>query len=819
MKTGLQHKTKKPLTEIIIFSLVIMVCAVNASQAQDTAKQQNPVTVSNTSFKNIPAEKIKTVSSLNNASQLPKKYMLIGYSKNTCKGMRFYFYDTSNYTVPAEIVYTKEEQFPQTAIVKKPFLTIHGNILYNLGYRSYIDTPYAASDIYQHSLQSYLDITVKDKYPVRLYFNSSFSNAPFFRDFGNINFQYSSSGLVNLVKEKLKTWADQELQALDSLNNMQQIIAQKLHDIELAQAWLNDPGTVQKIIEAKESEYLQQMQAAKNTKPLPLSDSLQALQNKVSHAENNFTAWLQSGVNRMEKKKEVTIDSSETVATLQADYDAKKKKADSLIAEAASYESQYKAAKQKYQGRADSILAIIHAAKDINTLKEKITALNIPDSVLPKSYKKLLAVRSFGIGTMPVNYSELTIKNISITGLQAEYNPSYYIPVASGFISYRFRDYIINNTRQPRQYVTALRFGVGKVDGNNIIATVYQGKKYLYDYSTRTDSVQNLPDYRLMGIALSARYQVNKNISVTGEVAKSSLPYYSSLPDKGSIIHSTFLLKEHSNEAYAFTATGIFPATHTKLSGSYRHTGNNFQSYSFFTTSASQSSWYIRANQPFFKRQLSIDASLRKNDFDNPFISQSVSSSAVFKSVQATLRMKKIPVISVGYFPSSQLTKINDEQITENLFYTLVASLSHFYTVKKTMMNTSVTYTRFYNHQTDTNFIYFNTNNISVNHSIILWELTMQSTASYASNAYYNLYSVGELLCWSINKQWRIGGGLKYNHQTVFNEDLLGWTAETQFMFKKAGGIGFYYDRGFIPGISKNLLHNDVGRITYSKIF
>ena len=59
-----------------------------------------------------------------------------------------------------------------------------------------------------------------------------------------------------------------------------------------------------------------------------------------------------------------------------------------------------------------------------------------------------------------MNYSELTIKNISITGVQAEYNPSYYYAIAAGTISYQYRNYFfLNQHSLPRQYVTACDLG------------------------------------------------------------------------------------------------------------------------------------------------------------------------------------------------------------------------------------------------------------------------------------------------------------------------------------------------------------------------
>ncbi|MDB5245614.1 MAG: hypothetical protein JWQ40_8 [Segetibacter sp.] len=76
----------------------------------------------------------------------------------------------------------------------------------------------------------------------------------------------------------------------------------------------------------------------------------------------------------------------------------------------------------------------------------------MPDSVLPRGYKNLLGLRSFTIGRSVVDYSELSVKNISIKGIQVEYNPYYYYAFAPGFVDYRFRDFIVRNRNTSPQY-------------------------------------------------------------------------------------------------------------------------------------------------------------------------------------------------------------------------------------------------------------------------------------------------------------------------------------------------------------------------------
>ncbi|WP_157310081.1 hypothetical protein, partial [Chitinophaga tropicalis] len=157
---------------------------------------------------------------------------------------------------------------------------------------------------------------------------------------------------------------------------------------------------------------------------------------------------------------------------------------------------------------------------------------------------------------------------------------------------------------------------------------------------------------------------------------------------------------------------------------------------------SSQTAWSARIDQPFFKQQLMVTAGIRKNDYSSQYQQAEYSTNSVFKSIQATLRMKRWPVITVGYYPSSQLTKLSEGHYMENQFYTLVGSLSHSYRYKGMMMNSMLSYTQFYNHQTDTGFVYFNTKNLLASHIVFLDAFTLQGMASAAINNEYALYGI-----------------------------------------------------------------------------
>lgn len=726
------------------------------------------------------------VTDTTNMHLLFPQYVFVGTDRRTAT-LREYVYTELATLVGAAAV----KGYSGSIIVqahKKRLLQVHGNILYDVTYNSALDTPYAARDIYHHMVQTYLDVTCNNDYPFRLYLSSNFSNSGLFKNFTNLNLQFNSKQFYNVVLGRLKDWAAKKLDSSE-LNKMQADLDVRSKELKKLTSWLNSGDVLQKLVEAREAEYIKKNQVKLDS----------------THRTDS------SGVS--------SVNNTGGAKNFQASYDAKRKQFDSLNREFTRKTKLYEQKKARLVSLADSLRQELASVRDKASLLEKISTSHIPDSLLPKGYSRLLAIKSFGIGSTPVNYSSLTIQNINVTGVQVEYNPSFYAALTSGTVSYRFRDYLLNTAGQPKQYVTAVRFGVGRPEGNSIIFTYYTGKKYLYNYNTTVNGSQVSPNINIMGISLFARRQLDKNTYVTAEAAKSSLPYYAIATPPPHIAASTFRFNDRSNEAYIITFSSLYPKTHTTITGSYRYTGSNFQSFSFFTTSSAQTSWYIKLHQPFFNKKVLIDAAVRKNDFSNPYVNQTYNSSIIFKSIQATLRLKKLPVLTMGYYPTSQLVKMSDNYFREDLFNTLVGTATYAYRCKATVMNTMLMYMQFYNKERDSSFIYANTKNLQVNHSLYFKRVMLQAIMSVASNSYYNLYAVGGSVQYSLNSWLKLGGGVQYNRQNIMLHGQLGYSANMQIKVKNIGQVEARYTRGYVPGANKNLVLNDVGRLTYYKIF
>ncbi|OQP59647.1 hypothetical protein A3860_36835 [Niastella vici] len=696
--------------------------------------------------------------------------------------------------VVKEPVNPKEPEMPK----RIPFLQVHGNIMYNVNYYSNIDTPYNEQNVYQHTVQTYLDITVKGKYPMRLYLTNRFSNSKLFRNFSDLNMNYNNTQFTQKIKTQVREKFLASLPSPTAPDSLKNELGLTIKKLKLLDGWIKNPALIQKMVEERERAMRDSIKAGLDT-----SFRMQAPQK--SEIKDSLIARL-------------NLDSS----SIYKQYTEKKAQADSLRNRIVVLQQMVKTANQRSRQSVDKVCNDIESAKSPARLKQIMEENHIGDSILPKGYKTLMAIRSFGIGRTVVNYSELSAKNISVNGFQAEYNPDAYYAAATGSVDYRFRDFIVKGPKQSGQYLTVLRYGRGLKDGNNIIFTWFGGRRQLYNAATvDTQQVQTqTPSSGLMGFTIEGTYRLTKNIILTAEVAKSSYPAYAKDSTGKSSLPSQMLeMSNRHNEAYSLKADGFFPKTQTTVRGTLKRLGANFQSFSTFTDGSAQTAWSANIQQLFFKRQLTLALGANTNDFSNPLIGSQYKSTTVFKSVQATWRRNRWPVISVGYFPSSQITKLGDGQYQENLFYTLTGNVTHSYRVSNLMMNSALVYTQFYNRSTDSGFVYFNTKNLLLSHTVFWQQFTLQGNASGAFNQDYKLYTLEGKALYNLNKYLMIGGGLKYNRQTVFNIEQLGYSAETMVQIPKFGQIQFSAEKGFIPGMNKQLVPNNTGRATYFKTF
>jgi hypothetical protein len=438
--------------------------------------------------------------------------------------------------------------------------------------------------------------------------------------------------------------------------------------------------------------------------------------------------------------------------------------------------------------------------------KEGLGKLNIP-----AKYKWLLNTRKLSIGRTQLNQSELTAKNISINGINYEYNSKVYAAFTAGSINYNFRDFAFNNhpKRNP-QYMVMARLGMGSINNNYIIASVYKGKKQLF---TSTNSYTRLNTIDVTGVSMEAKYKITHNSYIIGEVAQSLSPDFRKTPATTPKLE----LKEKINKAFSVKGYAYFPKTRSVVEGMYKFTGANFQSFTTLQTNAETKAWYIKGEQSFFKRKLKITGAVRKNDFSNPYILQRYSSNMLYKSAQAVFRAKKWPAFSIGYIPVSQLTSV-DSQLMQNNFQSINATLQHSFLLGSKRTSFVFVYNKFFNTEADTSLLYYNALNIMAHATTSLDYFDLEAGITHSANTNYQLDILEGGIRLKVPKYMQAYIGFKVNN---FNrtDASVGGAASIQFTVKKLGDFNLFYDNSFIPTNNRTYIRNEMLNFSFTRFF
>ncbi len=753
------------------------------------------------------------------------------YRQLSCKSYDFVSTFISN---PSESIIFTEKKAIENKIVHHPkFITIHGNVSYEYFYRSKIDTPINQQNFQQHTERVYLDIMVKEKYPLKLNLVSRQSNSPYFRNFIDVNFNFDrytyNRNIKQQILDKLKAQVPQY--KYPDLAKAEAELKKYKDEYSTTKSWLENPATLQKIIEERERAYNQKLKlnedslnAIANQHTVlnsinKIKDKGLALEDKAKEKQHIIADSLQSLNTGIINKKDSLVDNAknriDSIAEPYAKlYEKKKAELDSLEKRIATYKS-----------KADSIRDIVQ--KDLTGIKQKIyKATNEKDlrklaidngidvDKKSKLEKQLAAIKTLSIGRSVLNYTELTAQNITVTGVNIEYNPSYYMAFAAGKIDYRFRDFFNKGVKHNNQYVVNGRLGIGNKEHKALIFSYFTGRKSNSNYGF-SDSINN--SVNLMGYSVEAIYKKDENTAISAEFAKSTKPVTGNLQTNkqtGSLVK----FNDQSNMGINIKAQTIIPETNTKLSGFFRKTGENFQSFSLFSYNTDQTAWLARADQSFLKNKIALSGMLRRNDFSNPFTDKTYKTSTIFKSILVNVRFPKYPSVSVGYYPGTQLYMIDKERISESAYYILNGSIVYSYFFKGLAMNSSVVFNKYTSEATDSGFVAYKGINYYASQSAFFRKLQLQAGYAYTKQPileYYTLETSGD---YAIRNWMKLGVGAKYNNVSGGN-NYWGQSIQLRTDFKQFGGVQLQYEKSYLPTINQTLYPVEIGRLSYYKNF
>lgn len=708
---------------------------------------------------------------------------------------------------------------------KPKLITIHGNISYDFFYRSKIDTPFIQQNLQQHTERVWLDVLIKERYPFKVGFTARQSNSPFFRNVFNMNLNFDKYSFNKIQKQDL----------INKLNTMQgKNAGLKMIDSSLKEkiklygdlkSMVNGPEALQRIIEERE-RLLYNKQPAPMVSPdypsqvIPVyhkiklnngqfifvkkdslviakketvsseADSLKGLKNKMqfSQADSSFTALFKN-------RKDELVKLEKSIAQL-------KHQSDSL--------------KNSITQNISKVKQLIYKAADANELEKIAKENGISDGKNEKLGNFLSNIRSLGIGRTMVDYTELTAQNVMLTGINIEYNPSYYAAFAAGNIDYGFRDFFGRGIKQRNQHLLLGRVGWGDKDKHAVILTVFNGRKNNYGGLLAADSNNNTTP--IFGYAVEGIFKKNETTFFSVEVAKTTKSTQTATQTTPAKPNNLFKFSDDTNVGFNIKAQTAIPKTDTRLSGFFRKTGEAFQSFSLFTYNTNQQSWQLRADQSFLKRKINLTGMLRQNDFTNPLTDKTFKTSTVFKSIQINIRVPHWPTVNAGYYPGSQFYIIDNNTIRENAYYILNGSVLHAYRFMDIAMNTSILYNHYFNQASDSGFVLYKGVNYILSHSLHFKKLQIEGSYSYNKQTELNYSTIDANGDYSLGTFLRLGGGIKYNHVQQ-GQGYWGVSTRIAADFKKLGALQLHFEKSYLPTIRQTLYPVEIGRVSWYKKF
>ncbi|WP_276482890.1 hypothetical protein [Paraflavitalea pollutisoli] len=664
----------------------------------------------------------------------------------------------------------------QQLLTGKPLLKVNGGyVSYQFNYRSAIDTPYVEKDIAQHNVTGNLNLTVAGYLPFKVNFWSRQSNSAIFRDITEVQATFDAPAFRQQLQQSLKN------RLLSLAPHLRDSLTEKLLSLKKLSLAAMLPQwqvfTPQALVEAHEL-----IKVPRITWQPHLPDSTNQIR------EDSLKKIASAFLDLYEQTKAAYDRAVQQVDSLQKVYDKSLAKVQQF--------------KQLVTGRWDDLVSSRH-------MEEQLQSFGMNESAIPPKYKWLLGLRQFSLGRSVTNYSDLTVKNTSVNGINVEYNSWYYFALSAGLVDYRYRDFVVNGANKKAQYLFLARAGLGRLEKNFFILSVFRGEKQLFP-----SSGARLSSINVTGISAEAKWQLNPSSYISGEIAKSLAPDFRNNPIQGN---TKFDLRDRSNQAYAVKAYTFITQTGTRLEGFYKYTGANYQSFSSFQTNAALESWSVKGEQNFFRRKLRLTASLRKNEFTNPFLPQDYNSNTIFKSLTASFRMRRWPVITVGYQPMSQLTAL-DSIVVENRFQVLNGSSFHTYKLGDLRTASTLVLNKYFNTSRDTAFLYYNATNVFAGQQFFFTAFTGQLAASYTHNGSYRLVVLDGGIQLNLGSVGTVGGGVKVNN---LNDDMMkaGGYINANIRVYKQDFITLSYDRGYLPGFNKSLVRNELATIQFVKSF
>jgi hypothetical protein len=635
-----------------------------------------------------------------------------------------------------------------------------------------------------------MNIVYKETYPFTLALRYNRSQ-PFQLDNQyEVNIGFDERGFRELLRDKMTSVVRNSFlrKQADLLRNYENVH----REFQEKKQYLESPVYAQRMIELRQQEVRNlrinaptNPLAAINIPGLPSLPDTEAIKQRVADSIN--------------RRVHAVTDK------IHAGLEAKK---DSLIGILKKIEDSLSAHKQELNRTLDSVNKELSAMASGAQLKKYADKKGWKDSLPTNGWADLLMKTRLRLGKFILNNSELTVNNIFLQGISVTYGHEKFVTLSGGYYDFSFRE-IFNfrndSLRLPRKPVMAIRFG--KTDGRNLSAVnFYVGRKEKagsLGHTLRT----------IAGVSYERKFSINRNISIEMELAKSTTRINSPADKETAVLKDLFTrFSSRTIGAYG-SLQAYLPKTKTDASVSYRYWGQQFESFNASQYFNPQNNLTAKLSQPLFKRKLYLTAGLRYTDFKSLGIGSNIKTKTMFATANATLRIKKLPVISVGYYPGSQLYWMDNSKLYEYFYYILNTTASHYFKAGKIPMQAVFTYNKFYNKYTDSLVTgaqsYYN----------LFWtawvgKFSCQANYSRQLIESTSLHTTEAGLSYN-HEQFRVGGSAKWNKLTA--QMRMGYSVNIGILLRKLGSVNFIYDRSFLPDRTGLFIPVETGQVQIIK--
>ena len=642
-----------------------------------------------------------------------------------------------------------------------------GYLNYQWIHRSGLDTPFIETNSSQHLLHASFSIVMAEKIPVRISYFERHSNSKIFQDFRDFRVEFNA-------------------QSFSDMNRLQTRKKLSEYENKLRKPFLN-------MTLDKADDMLNKIKSTLDAT---------VIKNKFIDCKEIL---LSPGIldTLKSNKKDSILSSAKDFVALYEKVNAKKDSLqhfyDSLKNEFIQCEKNIRRLQLLVNGR-------INPSEIIDT-KDSLALAGLSGKDLKSILEPSSPIRTFALGRTLPNFSQLTVKNTNVKGLNFEFNKdNLYFAAVAGKVDLHDRDFVYRGSVRPRQYVYSFRIGYGKKESSHLIATYYAGQKQISFRSAGSTSL-------IRGTSIAGQLLLSRNTRASIEFAQSFAPYI-----HDSSFKSVSKIFNRNNQAVNVGFRSFLPATKTRLEANYTRQGINFQNFTGYRINGASDSWYVKAEQDVFKRNVHITGSVRKNDLSNPFVLRRYNANTIVGNISASLRKRNFPTITVALMPSSQYTLV-DSEVYEYQYQSFTGSVFHIYNIGTSKSTSSLVITRLNNSSTDSGFIYYNANNVLFNQSLDFSSFIVNSGFSYTANSVFKITVLQASISHKLFRESAINYGLKLNRLNNDTDLKFGFFGNAKINISKIGELNINIEKSYLPNEINMLSNYQFFTIGFSRYF